>query len=228
MSFLIFVFRVSFLTLLWPPSESAIVGKNSLPLSVFASGVGGWVGMIPGVLLRVTRASTLVVSHMLARVVGVDKVCVLFCCFVSKCFVVLSNIFVNLSKAWPCRPVFIVGSFNIFLDGGCEWSCDLQSPVHWGFPRYLDKGGVQLVLGRYYVATSWWDLKMHAEVMVICWANVTAVQWSWSIGFSCLWWIENGSSCARWSKWHSVEFMMSFEYMECWQLWLHSWVSYHV
>ena len=30
-----------FITLLWPPSESDIGGKNSLPPSVFASGVGG-------------------------------------------------------------------------------------------------------------------------------------------------------------------------------------------
>ena len=49
LSFLEFLF----LTLLWPTSESVIVGKNSLSLSVFYSGVGGWVGIIPGVLLRV-------------------------------------------------------------------------------------------------------------------------------------------------------------------------------
>ena len=70
--------------------------------------------MIPGVLLRVTRACTLGVAHILARVVGVDEVCVLFCCFLSKFSVALSNIFADFSKAWPCRPVFIVGSFNIF------------------------------------------------------------------------------------------------------------------
>ena len=85
-----------------------------MPLSVFASGVGGWVGMIHGVLLRVTRSCTLGVARMLERVVDVDEVCVLFFCFVSKFSVALSNIFANLSKAWPYRPVFIVGSFNIF------------------------------------------------------------------------------------------------------------------
>ena len=72
-----------FLTLLWPPTESDIVGKNYLPLSVFASSVGGWVGIIPGVLLRVTRSCTLGVARMMAHVVGVNEVFLLFCCFVS-------------------------------------------------------------------------------------------------------------------------------------------------
>ena len=72
-------FEFLFLTLLWPPSESAIRGKNSLPPSVFSVGVGGWVGIIPGVLLRVTQACTLGVALMLERVVGVDEVCALFC-----------------------------------------------------------------------------------------------------------------------------------------------------
>ena len=85
-----------------------------MPLSVFSSGLGGWVGMLPAILLCITRACTLGVARMLARMVGVDEVCVLFCCFVSKFSVELSNIFANFSKAWPCRPVFIVGYLNIF------------------------------------------------------------------------------------------------------------------
>ena len=36
--------------------------------------------MIPGVLLRVMRVCTLCVARMLARVVGVNDVCALFCC----------------------------------------------------------------------------------------------------------------------------------------------------
>ena len=70
--------------------------------------------MIPGVLLRVTRACTLGVARMFARVVGVDTVCALFCCCVSKFSVALSNICANFSKAWPCLPMFIVGSCQIF------------------------------------------------------------------------------------------------------------------
>ena len=84
-----------------------------MPPSVFAIDVGCWVGMIPGGLLGVTRTCTLGVARMLARVVGVDEVCAVLCCCVSEFSVALSNIFANFSKAWPCRPVFIVGSFNI-------------------------------------------------------------------------------------------------------------------
>ena len=50
---------------------------------------------------------------MLACVVGVDDVCALFCCFESKFSVALLNICANFSKAWPCLPVFIVGSCKI-------------------------------------------------------------------------------------------------------------------
>ena len=108
--FLNFVFSHSF----GHPLILLLGGGNSLPPSVFAIDVGGWVGVIPGVLLRFTRACTLGVARMLARVVGVDEVCALFCCCVSKFSVALSNIFANFYKAWPCRPVFIVVSFNIF------------------------------------------------------------------------------------------------------------------
>ena len=94
-----------------------------MPLSIFASGVGGWVGMIPCVLLRITRESTLFLAHMLAHVVGVDEVCVLFGCFVSKFSVALSNIFASFSKVWPCRPVFIVGYLDIF------WMVVVNDPV---------------------------------------------------------------------------------------------------
>ena len=38
-----------------------------MPPSVFSIGVGGCFGMIPGVLLRVTRSCTLGVARMLAR-----------------------------------------------------------------------------------------------------------------------------------------------------------------
>ena len=79
--------------------------------------------MIPGVLLSVTHACTLSVARMLARVVGVDKVCALFCCCVSKFSVALSNIFANFSQAWPCCPVFIEGSFNIF------WMAVVRDPA---------------------------------------------------------------------------------------------------
>ena len=75
--------------------------------------------MIPGVLLRVTRACTLGVARILARVIGDDNVCALFCCCVSKSSVVLSIVFSNISKAWTLLPVFIVGSFKI-LNGCCE------------------------------------------------------------------------------------------------------------
>ena len=51
---------------------------------------------------------------MLACVVGIDDVCALFSCCVSKFSVALSNICANFSKAWPFRPIFIVGSFKIF------------------------------------------------------------------------------------------------------------------
>ena len=67
-----------FLSLFWPPSESAIGGKNSFPPYVFTIVVGVCFGMTPGVLLRVTRACTLGVARMLARVVVVDDVCALF------------------------------------------------------------------------------------------------------------------------------------------------------
>ena len=70
--------------------------------------------MIPGLLLRVTQVFTLGVARMLVRMVGVDNVCALFCCCVSKFSVALSNICANFSKAWPCRPMLIVGSFKIF------------------------------------------------------------------------------------------------------------------
>ena len=82
--------------------------------SVFDIGVGGCFGMIPGLLLRVTRACTLGVACMLARVVGVDDVFALFCYCVSKFSVALSNICAIFPKSWPCLPVFIVGSFKIF------------------------------------------------------------------------------------------------------------------
>ena len=85
LSFLEFLF----LTFLWPPSESALGGENSLSPSVFAIDVGCWVGMIPGVLLLVTRACTLGVARMLTCVVGVYEVCALFCCCVSKFSVAL-------------------------------------------------------------------------------------------------------------------------------------------
>ena len=74
-------------------------GKYYLPPSVVIIVVGGCCGMIPGVLLRVTRACNLGVACMLARVVGVDNICALFCCCVSKLSVALSNIFANFSKA---------------------------------------------------------------------------------------------------------------------------------
>ena len=111
LSFLEFIF----LSLFWPPSESAIGGKNSLPPPVFSIGVVGCFGIIPGVLLRITRACTLGVVCMFARVVGVDNFCALFCCYVFKFSVALSNICANFSKAWPCLPVFIVGSFKIYF-----------------------------------------------------------------------------------------------------------------
>ena len=110
LSFLEFIF----LSLLWPPSESANGGQNSLPLSVFAIGVGGCFGMIPGVLLHIMRACTLGVARMLMRVVGVNDVCALFYCCVSKISVALSDICATFSKTWPCLPVFIVGSIKIF------------------------------------------------------------------------------------------------------------------
>ena len=60
-----FIFGVYFLSLFWPPSESAVGGKNSLQPYVFDIGVGGCFGMIPGVLLPVTRACTLGVARIL-------------------------------------------------------------------------------------------------------------------------------------------------------------------
>ena len=78
-----------FLTLFWPPSESAIGGENSLPPSVFIIGVG----IMPVVLFHVTCAFTLGVDHMLARVVGVDDVCALCCTFVSRFSVALLKVF---------------------------------------------------------------------------------------------------------------------------------------
>ena len=95
LSFLEFIF----LSLFWPPSESATGGKNSFPPYVFTIVVGVCFDMIPGVLLRVMRACTLGVARMLARVVGVDDVCALFCCYVSNLSVALSNIFANFSNA---------------------------------------------------------------------------------------------------------------------------------
>ena len=49
-----------------------------------------------------------------ARMVGVYDVCALFSCCVSKFSVALSNICANVSKAYPLRPVFFVGSLKIF------------------------------------------------------------------------------------------------------------------
>ena len=70
-------------------------------------------GVIPVVLLRVTLECTHGAVRMLALVVGVDEVCTLCSCLVSNFSVAVSNIFVSCSKACPCRPVFIFGSFNI-------------------------------------------------------------------------------------------------------------------
>ena len=69
-----------------------LLGEKSLPPSVFAIDVGGWIGMIPGVLLHVTRACILGVAFMLARMVCANEVCALLCCCVSKFSVALSNI----------------------------------------------------------------------------------------------------------------------------------------
>ena len=66
LSFELLGLEFPFLALFLPPSEFDIGAKNSLTPSVFSIGVGGWVGMIPGVLLRVTRACTLCVARMLA------------------------------------------------------------------------------------------------------------------------------------------------------------------
>ena len=110
---------VLFLTLLWPPSEFwppseiGAGGGNSCPPSVFAMGVAFRGGMIPGVLLRVTLECTRGAVLMLAFVVGVDEVCTLCSCLVSNFSVAVSNIFASLSKACPCRLMFIFGSFNI-------------------------------------------------------------------------------------------------------------------
>ena len=101
LSFLEFIF----LSLFWPPSELGAGGKNSCPPSMFSMGVAFRVGMIPGVLLRVTLECTLGAVLMLAFVVGVDDVCTLCSCLVYNFYVAVLNIFASCSKAFPCRLV---------------------------------------------------------------------------------------------------------------------------
>ena len=111
-----------------------------MPLSVFIIGVG----IIPVVLFRVTRACTLGVARMLARVVGVGDVCAcntpVFLDFLLHCEIFLL-IVPMLDHAVECWLLYEI------LDGCCECSCDLHGPIYWGFSRYLDMCGVQLVLG---------------------------------------------------------------------------------
>ena len=84
-----------------------------MPPSGFAMVVAFRGGVIPGVLLRVTLECTRGAVLMLDFVVGVDEFCTLCSCLVSNFSVAVSNIFARCSKACPCRPVFIFGSFNI-------------------------------------------------------------------------------------------------------------------
>ena len=78
-------FEFIFLSLFWSPSELGAGWKNSCPPSVFSMGVAFRVGMIPGVLLRVTLECTLGAVLMLSFVVGVDDVCTL-CSFLWSLF----------------------------------------------------------------------------------------------------------------------------------------------
>ena len=90
-----------------------VLGEKFLPPYVFSMVVAFRVVIIPGVLLRVNLECTRGAVRMLDFVVSGDEVCILCSCFVSNFSLAVSNIFVSCSKACPCRPVFILRSFNI-------------------------------------------------------------------------------------------------------------------
>ena len=80
---------------------------------MFNIGVAFRCGIISGVLFHVNLECTLGVVLTFAFVVGVEEVCVLFSCRVSRFSVAVSSIFASCSNAYPCLPASSFGSFSI-------------------------------------------------------------------------------------------------------------------
>ena len=78
-------------------------------------GVAFFVGIIPGVILRVTLECTVGAVLMLAFVVGMDEVCTLCSCLVSNFSVAVLKIFASCSKAFPFRLVCMFGFLLFFV-----------------------------------------------------------------------------------------------------------------